>query len=501
MSTYTPRVKPASGVVALVVMLAVVIVGYAAFLEVTHQALDFQAEALSPSLFMFKPQLIVQVISAGGFVGTLAAVMVEVLHCIFAAAMVYTVARLVAARYFQPRNLQSQPVAAEQDTFEYECAIPGSTMMIVLRDNKDPRTGEEIGGVTDLNPYNQRFFRCNRKQVTLSREPSTPIEHLELAVHELLAAHPTLPASVGAHHADTTLRDHSLAIGKAVLAYFKRQQVSEPLAYLAGLTHDLDKLLAYTEKSPGRWAKNKDATHHNTYSAYIVRQMPEFASLGADDQNVLTLALRYYHHPAMLPVSSGPRVEKLIQALRHADGFVIRTEKQDGIREAKENSQTDEYLREGMRKFITEANINNYRVSGEAEGWTKDAMEFVIIPMSRLLESLGSHLPLELSRQLQLGVDTRTFSHPAIPVILGVLEGMELLTHSYNQHDSPSGLFDVKIGVLNFNACVLIDKENLVGLVPGVVERWGMANYKIQIRRATRDGGSGSESQEQTGGE
>ncbi|MCH0726273.1 hypothetical protein K9U74_34110, partial [Pseudomonas aeruginosa] len=169
------------------------------------------------------------------------------------------------SRYFRPRNTSTEATVVSDDPFEYECSIPGSTMMILLRNNKDPRTGEEIGGVTDLNPYNQRFFRCNRKQVALSREPSTPIEHLELAVHELLAAHPTVPASVGAHHADATLREHSLAIAKEVLSYLKRQNVQEPLAYLAGLSHDLDKLLAYAEKAPGQWVKNKDATHHNTY--------------------------------------------------------------------------------------------------------------------------------------------------------------------------------------------------------------------------------------------
>lgn len=494
MSASTPKVKASSGVVALIVMIAVVILGYAAYLESTHKALDFQAEALSPHFYMFKPHAVVQLIASGGYVGTLVAVLVEVLHCIFAAAMVYTIARVAASRYFRPRNTPTEATAVSADPYEYECSIPGSTMMILLRNNKDPRTGEEIGGVTDLNPYNQRFFRCNRKQVALSREPSTPIEHLELAVHELLAAHPRVPASVGAHHADATLREHSLAIAKEVLSYLKRQNVQEPLAYLAGLSHDLDKLLAYAEKAPGQWVKNKDATHHNTYSAYIVRQMPEFAKLQPEDQNVLTLALRYYHHPAMLPVSSGPRVEKLVQALRHADGFVIRAEKQDGIRAAKESSQTEELIREAILKFVGEANINKFRATGEAEGWTKDAMEFVIIPMSRILESIGSHLPLELSRQLQMGVDTRTFTHPAIPVMLETLEGMGLLLHSYNHHDSPSGLFDVKIGVINFNACVLLDKETLQELLPGVVDRWGMANYKIQVRRPTRDGGAEEES-------
>ncbi|MNP42426.1 hypothetical protein D3C76_1361910 [compost metagenome] len=52
----------------------------------------------------------------------------------------------------------------------------------------------------------------------------------------------------------------------------------------------------------------------------------------------------------------------------------------------------------------------------------------------------------------------------------------------------------MKIGVINFNACVLLDKETLQELLPGVVDRWGMANYKIQVRRPTRDGGAEEES-------
>ena len=145
-------------------------------------------------------------------------------------------------------------------------------------------------------------------------------------------------------------------------------------------------------------------------------------------------------------------------------------------------------------KLLNEANINNFRETGNAEGWTKDAMEFVIIPMSGILEAIGAHLPVELSRQLQMGVDTRTFTHPAIPLMLETLEGMRLLIHSYNQHDSASGLFDVKIGVVNFNACVLLDKEKIQELVPGLVERWGMSTYKIHIRRPTRDGAAETES-------
>lgn len=480
-----------SAMFPMLVMLALVIGGYAAYLVEIGEALNYQASALEPVWYMFKPSIVTRLISDGGYVGTLVAVAINIVHALFFAAIAFSVVTIGLARFYTPRNATDQvDEPAELDPSVsglYPCDIPGSTMMVLVPDSKDSDTGATIEGVKDTNPFNQIFLRCDRQPVVTARPPQTPIERLQVAVLEMLKAHPTCPASVGHHHADASLADHSVAISKAVVEYMHIKGWEEPLARLAGLAHDIDKLLAYQEKGPGEWVKRKDATHHNTFSAYLLRQQPEFSDLPAEDRFILTMALRYYHHPNLLPTNAGDRVERLISAIRHADGKIIRSEKDAGIASAKAATNTVDLVSTAIEKFLSVADINAYR-GGQDAGWTKDAFEYVIIPMSRLIESLDEFLPNELARQMQLGVDSRSFSHPSIPVIRDSLINLGLLMSKIKDLDSPTGMFDVKVGVKPWKACVLLEKDRISELLPTTVPKWGNTKYgMIRVLRPSLD--------------
>lgn len=474
-----------SAMFPLLVMLSLVIGGYVAYLIELGEELNYQAAALAPAWYMFKPRFLTQIISDGGFWGTLVAVALNIIHTVFFVAIAYSVATIGFARLFRARNTQSKseprPVNAPADSGRFACAIPGSTMTVLIPDSKDPATGATIPGVYDTDPFDQHFMRCDRKPVATARPPETAIEKLQVAVLEMLNSHANVPASVGHHHADAALMSHSVAISQAVVEYMHIKGISDPLARVAGLAHDLDKLLAYQEKAPGEWVKRKDATHHNTYSAYLVRQQPEFAALEPEDQFALTMALRYYHHPTLLPTNAGDRVERLITAIRHADGKVIQSEKAAGVADAQAGSKTLEMVSAALEKFLDAADINGHRGGHNATGWTKDAFEYVIIPMSTLIESLGEHLPNELARQLQLNVETRNFNHPSIPVICNALKHLGLLMEAVKDKQTSTGMFDCKVGVKLWRACVLLDKDRISELMPTIVPKWGATKHG-QIR-------------------
>ena len=490
MSSANSSITPTFGLIAMLTMFAVMVCGYTLFLEQTDRALDYQADALAPAWYMFKPVPVLRLISEGGPIGTLTAVVVNIAHAGFFSALLFTVGTLGFAGYFRPRNVKTAATelkGKETPHGLYPCAIEGSTIMLEIPGGKDPSTGETTAGVLDVDPFNQMFLRCDRAPIETKRPPTTPVEKLEVALYELLAAHPTVPASVGHHHADANLREHSLAIAGAVVAYIRERGWNEPLARVSGLAHDLDKLLAYQEKSPGEWVKRKGATHHNTFSAYLVAQQPEFALLDADDKHVLIMALRYYHHPEKLPRHTHERAERLIAAIRHADGNVIRAEKVSGVVAAREASTTKDLLDAALERLVAHANINDVRGIGNAAGWTKDALEMVVIPMSRLIESIGEFLPGELARQLQLGVETRSFHHPAIPVIREALVRQRILMTEYKDKATVSGMFDVKVGMKVWKSCVLLDKDRLSDLVPTVVPKWGTTDFKVRVLRPTLD--------------
>ncbi|MCT8162762.1 hypothetical protein IYR97_25625 (plasmid) [Pseudomonas fulva] len=496
MSSSSPM-KTKSAMFPMIVMLALIIGGYTAYLVDVGEELNYQASALAPVWYMFKPRFLTQLISDGGYVGTLVAVGLNIAHTFLYVAVAYTTVTIGLARFFKPRNDQAKPEAAVAAdpalTGIYPCEIPGSTMMIMIPDSRDPNTGAIIEGVKDKDPFEQFFLRCDRKPVQTARPPRSPIERLQVAILEMLSAHPAVPASVGHHHADATLATHSRDISKAVAEYMHLKGWVEPLARVAGLAHDLDKLLAYQEKEPGVWVKRKDATHHNTFSAYLIRQQPEFQELEPEDQFTLTMALRYYHQPYSLPTNVGERVERLISAIRQADGKTIQSEKAAGIASAKAAPNTIDLVTLAIEKFLTAADINGYR-GGQAAGWTKDAYEYVIIPMSRLIESIGEFLPNELLRQLQLGVDSRNFSHPSIPVIRDALVSQGLLMSKIKDLESPTGMFDVKVGVKPWRACVLLDKDRISELLPTTVPKWGTTKYgMIKILKPTLDKNDGDD--------
>lgn len=484
-------IKSSSGLIALFTMLCVLVGIYTYYLEAVGAALDYQAEALAPVWYMIKPSAVMAEISNGGATGTLFAILLNIVHTFLYAGFVYSVVTLVFARFFKPRNKKAEPANGDDlgpaATGLYSCAIPGSTMMVMIPEAKNPSTGEVIPGVQDNDPFTQIFMRCDRKPIQTARPAVTPIEKLQVALYELLAAHPNTPAAVGHHHADATLKDHSVDISKVVVSYMQERGWVEPLARVAGLGHDLDKLLAYQEKKPGEWIKRKDATHHNTFSAYLVAQQPEFALLPPEDQYTLTMALRYYHHPKMLPINAGERVDRLVTAIKHADGNVIQAEKASGIVNAQAASNTSTILESAIEQFLSMADINAYQRSHNAAGWTKDALEFVIIPMSRVIEEIGQFIPNDLSRQLQLNVDTRNFNHPAIPVLKEALDKLGLLMLKNKGVESPTALWDVKIGMKQFKACLLLDKDRISEMVPTIVPKWGMAAYDIKVLRPTLD--------------
>lgn len=492
MATKPASVSSSSGLIALTTVVVALIVGYAYYLVDVGRALDFQAEMLGPSRYLVKPAFIIKLISQGGFIGTATAVALKVVHAMLIAAVVYFLATVVISLVLKPKTKEEAIKQSELSSDGlrqqvFDAGIEGSEMVISIPDTVDPVTGERIAGIFDANPYQQSFFRLDSKPVVLSREPSSPVEELQHQILEILAAHSELPASVGNHHADATLRAHSLDVAKKVKAVMARQGRQDPLGTLIGLSHDLDKLLAYQKKGD-TWVKNNKATHHNTYSAYIVSNLPAFKNLDKDDQNALVLVLRYYHHPAQLPLNSGVRVEHLIQAIREADGWGIRDEKMSGIASARENPEISSLLSDALTQFLADADINRYKGGTHADGWTVNAVEYVIVPASTILERLHNYLPGKLSKQLQLNVETRIFGHPAIEVIREALIEMGLLMEEFKEISSPTGLFDVKVGQKRFSACFLLNKAVLQNMMPSMVHKWGMTNYGLRVRGATHVG-------------
>jgi len=484
-----PTVSPNTGAFSLLFVLTLAVLGYTLYLIQTNQHLDVQASALTPSLLFLNPPFVKGLIVQGGFSGTLCAVLLHMFNALIYASAAFGAVYYTFHYLSEPRaSAQQQPNSRKLANGENQAEINGSEVMIMLPKYKDHATGESMGGSVDKAPYAQVFYRITTRPMKLAEgvEP-TVYQRLYLAIYSMLEAHKDVPASVGTHHADASLRDHSIAVSKKVVEHYRKAGKVEPLAAIAGLAHDLDKLLGYQKKGEA-WVKNVNATHHNKYAAFIVSTQRAFNALPEDDRNTLVLALRYYHDPEDLPLGGTGRVDELITALRYSDGYSIKEEKTAGVQSAAALPENLEIIDKALITTISGLNINGYLANqGNAGGWTVPALEYVLIPMSTLLESVGKHLTPELTRQLQLDHETRTFNHPAADLIRERLIEMNLLMTTYKHLKTDTGMFDCRIGISRFSAILMLEKTKLDSLLPGMLEKWGKCAYGIRITSATVD--------------
>lgn len=482
-----PTVKQNTGVFAVTFCCAALILGYTYYLVHANQHLDVQALALSPNWYHFKPAWVRHIISEGGYLGTLAALLLLMLQGVLYCGAAFVAAYFALKHYTQSpaENVKEISAPSTPPKGVYTAEIPGSELMVMLPKYRGSN-GKFEGGHIDKNPYQQNFYRIDQADIQTKDgvEPNA-YQMLYMAIFGMLKNHPDVPASIGGHHADAPLFEHSVAVSKKVKAYFSERGKTEPLAQIAGLGHDLDKLLAYKQSGDG-WAKNVNATHHNKYAAHIVSTQPEFRLLPEDDQRTLVLALRYYHDPDNLPIGASNRTETLIQALRVSDGYVIQEEKAAGVE--KLSDEQLESIEQALINTINELNINSYlNKNGHAGGWTTPALEYFITPMSTVLELMGKHLPVEMNRKLQLDHETRTFKHPAAKLVSERFNKIGLLMTSYKSFASDLGLYDCRIGTTRFTAVLMLQKQMLEKLIPGLQEKWGTAAYRIRITKATED--------------
>ncbi|MFL1449346.1 HD domain-containing protein [Pseudomonas tritici] len=482
-----PSVQKNTGIFSVAFCVVILLLGYTYYLIQTNRQLDVQAMALASSWYQLKPHWAKVIVAGGGYVGTLAALLLIMFQGLMYCGVAYLTA-YVGLRQFgkKPASAPASPSTNTPPNGVNSAEIKGSELMVMLPKYPGAAKGELLGGAIDKQPYKQDFYRIDQALVQTKEGVEMSIyKRLTVAIYGMLKAHPTVPASIGGHHADAPLFEHSLTVAKKMQAHFVGQGKSEPLAYIAGLAHDMDKLLAY-KQSGDKWVKNVNATHHNKYAAYIVSTQPAFHELPEDDRNCLVLALRYYHDPENLPIGASNRTESLIKALRFCDGYAIQEEKAAGI-----DSLTDENLdavEKALLNTVRELNINGYMSSSDyAGGWTTPALDYVITPMSTVLEMLGKYLPAELTRKLQLGHGTRTFAHPAAKVLCERLNKLGLLMTSYKTFTSEIGLYDSRVGGTRFRSVLMLQKSVLDELAPGLIEKWGTPAYGIRITGAAKD--------------
>lgn len=136
-------------------------------------------------------------------------------------------------------------------------------------------------------------------------------------------------------------------------------------------------------------------------------------------------------------------------------------------------------LRAGILEALQSMDINWHKGSPDAAGWSHAGSGVVIIPIANLIAALAKVLPSDAD--LQQAVDSKQLDHPATSRITEELGAMQLLHTPAGYPPSADRLFAARVGMIKFQACVLLDKEALAELLPSVVSMWGDCGYPVKV--------------------
>ena len=105
-------------------------------------------------------------------------------------------------------------------------------------------------------PVAEQYLRLDRTDIKLPHTPTTPIENMERAIIEILAAHRDHPSDPDGHHAGVPLFEHSMAVAKKM----RNRAGEDPLAATRASYH-FGKLVAYRAQGP-KWLGCSPAHDH-----------------------------------------------------------------------------------------------------------------------------------------------------------------------------------------------------------------------------------------------
>lgn len=103
----------------------------------------------------------------------------------------------------------------------------------------------------------------------------------------------------------------------------------DPLVALIGLVHDIGKIECYQYDADGKLIGCRP--DHDSTGVRILARMPEYWKLSAEDRQVLSVAVKFYHHPQDTPTEDGDlplddRLHAVLELLIRADTLASRRE-------------------------------------------------------------------------------------------------------------------------------------------------------------------------------
>lgn len=268
---------------------------------------------------------------------------------------------------------------------------------------------------------------------------------------------------------EKSLRQHALEQWWAM----KHLDGAGPMHRAAALAQDLGKVYAYQEKRKiyplGQFWKRDDVSYqrrcseHGGLSAFILSTMTSFKKLGKDehtnqrDRRALLTAIRYCKDPTNMPANCDPMAREIYEYLNRAG---LKAKAASGVDLSAFNPTDEEKaaftkeIKEFMQAAIRDLAVNPSDISERSDG-VYIGNGVILARMSRLTARFAAMLTPNSRTAFNLW-EIHEGKHPSWPLLLEILEKQKVLTKTWEDVTSDTGLFDFKIESYAFPDTVIL---------------------------------------------
>lgn len=487
------RVGLGTGLFATAIVLMTTLVVVVGALHLLGLEIGFAQYVLSgtpvPSMY-WVPSPFMSAIGGAGLDGTAMAVIVAVLNAalltLVCGMLAYGITRAMNRRRTQ-QTFAEQPENQPTTKYSPRLVAPSQGCHLSILD---------YSGTIIANPAPEAhlWLRRTPMRVTDREAIDSPLDEMQLALLEVLEAHADWSSDPAGHHADVGLKAHSIAVAEQIADALPE----EPLAVIAGLAHDIGKILAYRrgKRADGEEIWERGVRNHSHLSVHIVRCLPEFHRLERTDQQVLIAVLAHAHAPHLIAGPKNPskqveeRIRRITDTVRAADGLTTRRDLQSAAAKAEDAAVVTE-IADHIAEAIFQLNVNRALAEdANSEGCALAIHPYVAVLLAPLRERLAPLL--RESTQVSLGIRTNAIPgqlHPSAPAILEALEQKGWLMRDYGALSSDPPVYAVISGAVELRPVVLLRRDALTKESRDLVARWGESKYPLRVVKTRAAGG------------
>lgn len=265
---------------------------------------------------------------------------------------------------------------------------------------------------------------------------------------------------------------------------------------VAAIAQHLSKIYIYKESrklypiwmfwKPAKVTFQKRCDEHAGYSAFMITTMPSFNKLERSIRQAILTALRFKDTPTFMPTNASELTKSIYEALHQAEDLIQQLEKRNHAPTDAEKSLLHKEIADFFQSSVKGLDIQTTGLTSQTKA-IHLGDSIVAFSVEAFIQSLIPNMNPALRSAFKLW-QYQGGEHPAHPHFVQAFYNMGMLVDSFDDTESKTGLFNLKVAGFPFSQMVIVDLKRGGFLnLARELDRLPSFDAPVQVKRSLTD--------------